>query len=246
MHFLFSGEGPTDLGVVESGLTTWQSSLPSSNIEFGPMALIADRIVEQKFQYSILEVGSVGIVSKQDLIASGSEFKTSRKSLSVPGKKRAKETRYFFNNARSLARLALKKQSQLNVDVIAVLFRDADGTASADRGQWELKWSSMLDGFQEEKFERGVPMIPKPKSEAWLLCALKRNPYQNCSALEDRSGNDDSPNSLKQELRSVLECDLTRQQLCQLIENRSVDIDRIDMPSFLAFRNRLEYVITAS
>jgi len=45
--------------------------------------------------------------------------------------------------------------------------------------------------------DRGVAMIPKPKSEAWLLCALKNKPYESCEKLEDRSGNDDSPNSLK-------------------------------------------------
>lgn len=28
-------------------------------------------------------------------------------------------------------------------------------------------------------------MVPRPKSEAWLLCALKPNPYQHCAALEE-------------------------------------------------------------
>ena len=47
-------------------------------------------------------------------------------------------------------------------------------------------------------------MIPKPKSEAWLICALKRDPYQVCERLEARSGNDQSPNSLKRELEQLL------------------------------------------
>jgi len=58
-------------------------------------------------------------------------------------------------------------------------------------------------GFKIEKFDRGVAMIPKPKSEAWLLCALRNKAYENCQKLEDRSGNDDSPNSLKKELDAL-------------------------------------------
>ena len=42
----------------------------------------------------------------------------------------------------------------------------------------------MLDGFAEENFSRGVPMIPKPKSEAWIICALRSNPYEGCESLE--------------------------------------------------------------
>ncbi len=56
--------------------------------------------------------------------------------------------------------------------VIAVLFRDSDGTASSGRGLWEDKRKSIEDGFGEAGFDYGVPMIPKPKSEAWLLCAF--------------------------------------------------------------------------
>ena len=46
-------------------------------------------------------------------------------------------------------------------------------------------------------------MIPKPKSEAWVLCALSKL-YKECDELEDRSGNDNSPNSLKRELEELL------------------------------------------
>lgn len=126
---------------------------------------------------------------------------------------------------------------------VAVLFRDTDGTASAGRGDWDSKRQSMLDGFREEEFERGVPMIPKPKSEAWLLCATKANPYQNCEQLEHRSGNDDSPNSLKAELESRMGAQPTRDALNLLLTNGTIDINRIEMPSFEAFRTRLLEVI---
>jgi hypothetical protein len=62
---------------------------------------------------------------------------------------------------------------------------------------------SMLTGFEVEHISTGVPMIPKPKSEAWILCALRNN-YQHCAKLEDESGNDRSPNPLKQQLEDYL------------------------------------------
>jgi hypothetical protein len=93
----------------------------------------------------------------------------------------------------------------------------------------------MLDGFQEEGFTGGVPMIPKPTSEAWLLCALKENPYEGCAALEDRS-----PKSLKDELRKLQGRLPTREDLCQMLVEKKMDIEQIDMPSFAPFRSRLE------
>jgi hypothetical protein len=100
----------------------------------------------------------------------------------------------------------------------------------------------MLDGFDEEEFPNGVPMIPKPKSEAWLICALKKHAYQNCQALEARSGNDNSPHSLKDELAEILGEEVTPELLCEKVRNQ-VNINRINMPSFRAFRERLEEVL---
>ena len=99
----------------------------------------------------------------------------------------------------------------------------------------------MLDGFAEENHTRGVPMIPRPKSEAWLLCALRANPYQGCEALEGRSGNDNSPYDLKSELKEIL--GERASLICEMIESGEIDFDRIEMPSFRAFRARLEEVI---
>jgi hypothetical protein len=121
-----------------------------------------------------------------------------------------------------------------------VLFRDADGTASSDRGEWEDKMRSILTGFEVEQISTGVPMIPKPKSEAWILCAL-RNQYQNCGKLEDESGNDDSPNSLKQQLEEYLGESGSRILLNDKIDAGEIEIDRItDLHSLRAFRGCLK------
>lgn len=239
MLFLVSGEGPSDIGVCERV----RQFCDGTEFRVGPMTVIVSQVVEKYLGYSPLDAGVFRCVCKHHLTDRASELKAERKSVRLPGKKRGKETRYFYNNARVLARIAKEFQQELSNDVVAVLFRDSDGTASAGRGIWDEKLQSMLDGFEEEGFGRGVPMIPKPKSEGWLICGLKQNAYQNCHQLEERSGNDNSPNSLKGELAELLgEVDLVS-DLCERLESYRIDIDRISMPSFRAFRTRLEGVI---
>jgi hypothetical protein len=237
MFFLLSGEGVTDMGAGKGAATV----VEGEDFLQGPMAIIVNKVVEAKHKYSIFD-GACGLIFEGNLSDRAKELKAVKKQLRLPGKKQTKETRYFFNNARVLARFAKEKARELNVEVVAVLFRDADGTASAGRGEWDAKRQSMLDGFAEEGFESGVPMIPKPKSEAWLICAWKNNPYQGCDALEKRSGNDNSTNSLKDELAELLYDDVNADSLREKVGDL-FDIDRIKMPSFKAFRGRLEAVI---
>ena len=238
MFFLFSGEGPTDLGLCAAG----KSFCDGEDYMYGPMTILVDRIVDERQHYSLLDVGCYGFVPKGALTDRAAEFKAAKKSLGLPGKRRGKETRYFFNNARALARIAREREAEFTDEVVAVLFRDSDGTASDGRGLWSDKQKSILDGFSEEGFFKGVPMLPKPKSEAWVLCATK-NDYQNCNALEDRSGNDNSPNSLKKELEDHLGELPSRKSLCEMVNNGGIDINQLNIPSFQVFRHRLEEVI---
>jgi len=238
MFFLLSGEGITDMGANKGAATICDGD----EFVVGPMALVVAEVVEARYGYSILN-GACGLLSEASLTERAGELKAAKKQLRLPGKKQAKETRYFFNNARILARFAKGKATALNSEVVAVLFRDADGTASAGRGEWDAKRESMLEGFKEEGFDKGVPMIPKPKSDAWLICAWKKQPYLACEGLEQRSGNDKSTNSLKDELAELLDEHVSRELLCQKV-SESFDIDRIEMPSFQAFRDRLEEVIS--
>jgi hypothetical protein len=165
-------------------------------------------------------------------------------SLSA-GKKRDYETAFFFKNARALARLAIEKsKSSRETPIGAVLFRDADGTRSTERGLFETKWKSIEDGFNAENFDTGIPMVPKPKSEAWILCALKSHQYQSCAPLEDSlSGNDTCPNPAKEQLEVIL-CSQgkTVNDLPDMVKDGTISPTRIDMPSFNQFRKRLETV----
>ena len=122
--------------------------------------------------------------------------------------------------------------------VLAVLFRDSDGTQTCPRTDWQDKRDSIARGFEAARFEAGVLMIPRPKSEAWLLCALKYN-YQHCNALEEQSGNDNSPNSLKSQLKEQLGFEAHREELNDLVEKRQIVGREIKMPSFVAFLESL-------
>lgn len=237
MFFLLSGEGITDMGSGNAATTICEGD----DFFVGPMAIVVAKIVQAQHKYSILG-GACGFISESSVAHRASELKATKKQLRLPGKKQAKETRYFFNNARILARFAKEKATALDDEVVAVLFRDSDGTASAGRGEWDAKRESMLHGFGEEGFDKGVPMIPKPKSEAWLICAWKQQPYRGCDGLEERSGNDNSPNNLKDELAELLDENVSPELLCEKVD-QSFDIDRIKMPSFKAFRERLDEVI---
>ena len=238
MYFLFSGEGPTDLGMCAESAATCEGN----DYHHGPMTIIVDQIVQARHHYSLLETGCYGFVSRRALADRASALKAAKKAPRLPGKKRAKETRYFFNNARLLAKIAKDREHTLKDVVVAVLFRDSD-TATDGRGPWPEKRQSMLDGFEEEGFARGVPMIPKPTSEAWLLCALQENPYQGCAALEDRSGSPNSRSSLKGEVEKRLGHPPTTDELCDMVTNGRVDYGRINMDSFNEFKKRLEAVL---
>lgn len=242
MHLLLSGEGPSDIGMCYPAAETCQAE----TFKPGPMAWLVDQWVErvQGYEFSHLQSGLVEFVSKQHLVAI--KPAAAKKFGRLPGKKRGKETGYYFYNARALAQHANALAAEIDDNVIAVLFRDSDGTASAGRGDWQAKYDSMLQGFAAEDFSHGVAMIPRPKSEAWLLCALKPDsPYQHCAALEQASGNDDSPNSLKMQLDTALQGKASADELAETARAEKIQWENIDMPSLDVFKHRVEEVMNS-
>lgn len=239
MIFLVSGEGSSDIGIRSNE----NPSSDGSGFCPGPMSVIIDKLIEPWLNYSLMGCKAIEFIPENQL-----------KNIEVPrnalrGKKRknhetALNTKYFYQNARQLARIALEKAKTNQCAVGAVLFRDADGTRSTEKGLYENKWASIEVGFQAEEFNFGVPMVPKPKSEAWLLCALKVDHYQNCNQLElTLSGNDNSPDSAKDQL----DCELNRLgksvgDVVGMVSEGIIDPERIDMPSFNRFRERLKEV----
>jgi hypothetical protein len=236
MHLLLSGEGKGDIGFCENNL----SECVSPEYKPGAMAYIVDKLVELflGYDYSHIEYQGVTFVSEEYLV--DNKLPPRKKAMALKGKKKPAETHYYYQNARSLAEKAKAVSDDLDDQVIAVLFRDADGTASAGRGHWQDKVHSMEKGFADEDYaELGVPMMPMPKSEAWLLCAVKEAPYQACENLERESGNDNAPNPLKTKLRDALDGNSSTQIHIDLINDGTIDVSQIDMPSFNYFKSKL-------
>lgn len=239
MLLLLSGEGSSDMGSCANG----QSCCIGGMYRPGAMALILDKLINlfQGFEFSYIDSATVRFVSEQYLIQH--KPVTSPKFMNLSGKKKAKETQYFFANARALATEAKRLSEETGDKVLAVLFRDSDGTASSGRGEWQAKRDSMVKGFEVESYKLGVAMIPKPKSEAWLICALKDTPYQACAPLEDRSGNDDSPNALKPEFNDLVNNHPTGLPINDLILQGHINTDSIDMNSMNDFKADLKRAV---
>lgn len=234
MRLLLSGEGPTDLGHQRPN---------EGGMEFvpGPMAWVVDKVLERHHtQYSLLDTHLAGgdcvtHVHETELAAMGK-----RGSPLFPGVKFGKGTAFFTRNAQVLGLWAQKAAADEGQPILAVLFRDGDGVRATSSGEWQDKVDSMHRGFAMVECETGVPMVPRPKSEAWLLCALRPPGYANCVPLEDASGNDASENSLKRQLAAV--CggeDPSAEEQADWVKTGAVDPLRIDMPSFNAFKQAL-------
>ena len=228
MHLVLSGEGNSDIGKLSYNTNEF---IPAS------MYYLIDKIIEKKLSYSFYELSPelITFIPKVELV------KVGKKLPPYTGKKIKKGQAFFLVNAISLSKMAKDKSKELNDDdVIAILFRDSDGTNSTSKEMWEDKIESIENGFKMEKFTKGVAMIPKPKSEAWLICALKDKPYEQCSKLEERSGNDKSPDNLKDELESL---GIELQIINEMITDGRIDIEKIDMPSFKYFEKRLKELL---
>jgi hypothetical protein len=237
MIVVLSGEGVSDLGQCTNAL----GECSGDDYQMGAMAILLDKMIEPKMGYSLRTVpNAYQFVSEAGLQEQLAKRKTEKNKISFSGKKRDQETGYFYINAWMLGEIALTKEQALNDIAIAVLFRDFDGTCSTKSGIWFDKHQSMINGFQRAGFPRGVPMLPKPKSEAWLICAAQKQAYQGCEKLEDLSGNDDSPNSVKNKLDSIFGYHKSASKLCDWLEENSFDVERAQsMPSFKTFNDDL-------
>jgi hypothetical protein len=233
---VLSGEGPTDPGTRRPKETGWEF-VP------GPMAWIIDKLLDrpEKLDCSILDGHARGyewvcFLNEADL-----------------GAPRYPRPRFFphfpqtFGNqfhrasAYQLGKHAQSIGLERNDAVIAVFFRDSDGTNSAPETLWRAIFESMRAGFLLSGFLSGVPMVPRPKSEAWMLCGLlkREDAGRNCDWLEDEPGNDASPKSLKGQLEEHLKCKPTAELQAELVRSGRIDPAMIDLESFKEFCKEL-------
>lgn len=237
---VLSGEGPTDLGCCRAPV----DHCASDDFAAGPLAIIVDRLAEPTLGYRPLQVhpASVHYVSKAWLERRARAGK--QRGFAFIGKKRDQETGYFYVAAWMLGEIALALEAEHADLGIAVLHRDSDDRSDQPDGLWERKFISMQHGFLRAGHPRGVPMLPRPISEAWLLCAA-RPTMADCSALEDESASAKSPRPLKQQLDDALGGHRNAVAVAEWIDG-SLHADKLGtMPSFARFRAVLDRALAS-
>lgn len=232
MIILASGEGPTDIGKTSGNYDVYA---PGS-WEPGPMAYFISHIINNLLGFAPLETAAMWFIPEEAL----NRIAKNIKPMTL-GKNKE-----FSKAARTLLACADKLSQTVNCSVLPILFRDTDGSRSQrSMGRWREKHDSIAFCMDRNHLTMHVcPMLPNPKSEVWLLCALQ-NKYKSCSQLENISGNDDSPNSAKYLLQECLCTETSQAYLVELLENGRIRPDAIDMPSFNAWKNDLSSMITS-
>ncbi len=112
---------------------------------------------------------------------------------------------------------------------IAVLMRDSD------RQEFQSVYRAIKDGFQAARFEHGVPAVPVPESEAWLICCLDPEESRHIE-------------KTKEDLKIVLEEKLLerhrehRKDTWREIAANCV-IERLRAPSFQQYKKDMEQAL---
>ncbi len=228
---LVTGEGSSDMGGSNNGQ-------PISTGEFynlGPMALLAVRLL-QKIIPDWNE-DNIDFQSPNNWMTciSGNELARQAKGVRKhrPSTKLKKGFVEHANRATTMAGYAKDNGHQL-----AFYFHDNDKFDFDDFHQ------SIMLGFNGIDGVHGIPMLPKPTSEAWFICGRKQDPYAHCTALEtELSGNDaaSNENAPKKVLARFLGQEATTEQQYEMVTG--IDITRIDMPSYNQFKTDLTKAI---
>lgn len=224
MLVILSGEGPSDLG-----------SKNDSTFQKGPMCYILDALFKE-----IDVTPSYNYISEGELAYLKKKYK--RYFLGKKGVKKGQ--RDLFISAKVLALYTIEHYA---MDSAVILFRDSDGTRSAPESLWKEKWNAITSGFKAAPFNNGIPMLPRPKSEAWLLGYYQKEfkgqtEYNACERFENFSGNDNSDSSLKKLLSKAFGGIDNPYEAITQTDIMTIDWNRIDMPSFNAFKERFNEV----
>lgn len=233
MLLILSGEGGSDLG----GSSEFGERV-------GPMAHVVDQLIEERIGYSPLAYGMVEWVSRAELSVGAKNIRSPR--IALPGAKRGQGQAGHYKHAQALGILAKRREGDQRTPTVAVMFRDSDGTHASGPRHWQEMVDAIGSGFAAAEYLSGVTMVPKPKQESWLLCALKADPYCGCQVIENESGNDNSPQSLKAQLRDACGFDPSVEDMCEWVLSRRFDVERIDMQSFSHFRDSLAAAVVVA
>lgn len=227
MIVLCSGEGPSDIGANDYNSTSGIYDTP----KFGAMGNMLLSIL-QKCREDYHDSDCHIIIHKKELQKRVDEIST----LFLSGIDRPAGCAYFIKAAYSLALIALDKQNCSKDDVIAVLFRDSDPSSEAGNVLWKNKFKSIEDGFKLARFEFGVPMVPKPTSEAWCLAMFNASPSV-CRKLEEKINRDELKHDLDNKL---FDEHITKEEFYHRILTGELPLTELkDMNSFAVFQDKL-------
>ena len=147
MKFILAGEGSSDLG----------TTLPDGTLKKGAMTLLVDAIADKCCSmmpdYHLVSESELKSLKKQD-----------RRNTMGRGKEH-KPYEEVFLSAQYLGKYSktvFPDEEQAGV----VFFKDSDGTNAAPKNRWESIVKAMQAGFENSGNQYGVPMVPRPKSEA--------------------------------------------------------------------------------
>lgn len=220
LEFVVCGECPTDL-----------------NGENSPLKRAADSLLERWYS----EKSKMHFISRSDLSDSSKNARPKRGAV-VRGKKSfSPEFRSVFAFSKCLA----QKAKNMGKNCGAIYFKDMDFSSSVNRDVYFKNLiSSMHKGFDEVEFKNGVPMVPKTRSESWILCALDPDAGQK-SYYENLPGSDNSPKSGKKVLAKFLHCSVKENYDKVRAKLSAFDWSELSAPSFVFFKNRFHVVSAA-
>ena len=224
MRFHVHGEGNSDVGTSEENQ--------------GPLLDAVRWVVDQVLEAAPPVPVSYCFPSKADLQNALSPRVGRLRTM--PSTDEDKEVAVFHLQARALATLASK-----DPDGGAILFHDCDFTREKvnpdqRKARYKAIVCAMERGFKKAGFKNGVPMVPRPRSESWLLCLCRQTEAPGEAYFEDLPGNDKAPNSGKKRLANALGC--KEREIYDRLAQLSFDWARLQAPSFLFFAKRLRHV----
>lgn len=236
---LVFGEGPTDMGRSRNA----QAYAHGDDLEVGPMLLLAHRLLGRHLPDWNADLFDL---QQENAIPSALVAKAEMATKTRAGKFKllSKDVKqgYLIHSKRAAVLGELAQQSgSLTEAQLAIYFHDTDGTNRDPHDPNDLVLA-VNEGFRAAGFaSQGVAMVPQPTSEAWLICSCKPDAYQHCAQLETQlSGNDRSPaRAPKLVLGHHLgNPNYHRGDLLPVVN--SIELDRLDMPTFNQFRDDLK------
>ncbi len=203
IEIIISGEGNSDVG---------KKDYLTNQFIPGPITILTDKIIR------FFDKDDVNYQFK-------SRLELKRYPMTLKGKKKRFKNAATGKGHSDLAYKlgCLAKENKAHV---AVLMRDAR------KNQFLSVYNEIKSGFIAATFENGVPAVPVPESEAWLVCCLEpkeSGQIENC----------------KTDMKKLLENKLIKRRLPHtndrwrdIADNCMIEL--IEAPSFKQYKNDLE------